>query len=67
MTRLVSDLQILLKEAKLSGLVLLRSFHRPEKVPVRLQNPENLDFQDCYQPSNHNSDCLPYPHHDYHS
>ena len=40
------NLQILLKEAKLSGLVLLRCLHCPEKVTIRLQNPENLHFKD---------------------
>jgi hypothetical protein len=42
LSSLDQTLQVLLKEAKLSGLVLLRCLHCPEKVPVRLQNPENL-------------------------
>ena len=49
--RWLVDLQILFKESKLGGLVLLWCLHRPEKVAVGLQNPQNLHFQDCYQPS----------------
>ena len=38
------NLQVLLEEPELSGLLLLGSLHRPEQVAVRLQNPQNLDF-----------------------
>ena len=40
----LSNLQVLLEEPELGGLLLLGSLHRPEQVAVRLQNSQNLDF-----------------------